>query len=108
MQRDGSIIFALAALIGYAIVCKLAGAKSDTASAGPQWWFHLFTFIYFLGLLRCIVLWVQTLHHAAKPPTKESPKLVWIIAHVLFGPIASFAYYFSHPEPEDTPSNTRR
>ncbi|MCH6258913.1 hypothetical protein MLD52_20320 [Puniceicoccaceae bacterium K14] len=45
--------------------------------------------------LRVMILWLQTLIHAVRKKGEES-RVGWLVAHVILGPFASFAYYYSN------------
>jgi hypothetical protein len=70
------------------------------SQASGYWWFWG-VFVVFAAIRLFILFW-QTLADAV-----HSRRLGWVVAHVLFGPFASAAYYMTaEPQSLDIPTTT--
>lgn len=49
-----------------------------------------------LAGVRGFVLWFQTLADACRPGEGKPARTGWIVLHFLFGPLASYPYYYRH------------
>jgi hypothetical protein len=62
--------------------------------------FHVLFWIIFLGAIRAIILWFQTLIHGVKY-AKEENRVAVVLGHVFLGPIMAYGYYLSsHRKPK--------
>ncbi len=93
MKRDITASIATIILIASLI---LGGGEitNDTFEIFPRPLEIIFMGALILALLRLLVLWFQTLIDAARPKDQKDAKVGWIIAHVVFGPLASCTYYY--------------
>ena len=59
--------------------------------------FHVIFWIMVAAGIRIGILWVQTLFHAVS--YARSDWAVWVLAHIVLGPVASYIYYFNSRKP---------
>jgi hypothetical protein len=93
MKRD--ITVTISAVILIALLVFNGGEISNETFenlSGAK--FHLLLWPFLFALLRSAVLWFQTLLSAARPTDQKEAKVGWIIAHVIFGPFASYLFYY--------------
>ena len=55
---------------------------------------HLFFWAVFAAILRTVILWFQTLAHAAKRASPDE-RVRWAIARAVLPPVAPYMYYFA-------------
>lgn len=86
MDRSNTVRASLA-IFAIWIVGAMVGVipESIDQDSGPWWVFGL---IVIVAGIRLFILFWQTLAHAV-----QCRSLGWVVGHVIFGPLASVAYY---------------
>ncbi|MCX6951224.1 MAG: hypothetical protein NTV51_03430 [Verrucomicrobia bacterium] len=95
MKRDLSVTLSLVAMLAVYGFATATGHTEGSFGESPPWWFHLIFWPMLLAGLRAAILWFQTLIDAARPKDRKAARYVWLIAHFVFGPFASYLYYYA-------------
>jgi len=82
MNRDASVTISLIVFLGGLLAIAIFPFLRG-----------LWLFLAFVIGIRMLVLWFQTLIHAA-----QNSRVGWVICHVLFGNLASIIYFYMHQE----------
>lgn len=82
------------AMIAVPWLVGLAMGMPRTITSDDPMTFHIFFWIIFVGAMRAIVLWFQTLIHGVKY-AKEQNRVAVVLGHLFLGPIMAYAYYLS-------------
>jgi type III secretory pathway component EscU len=93
MKRDVTVTISAVILIAL-LVTNGGDISNETFENLSGVKFHLLLWPFLFALLRSAILWFQTLLAAARPTDQKEAKVGWIIAHVLFGPFASYLFYY--------------
>jgi hypothetical protein len=95
MRRDITVTISAIAF-AYIWLFGLFTGKSGATHYGsnPPLEFHLVFWPLLFATLRALILWFQTLIDAARPRDQKEARVGWIIGHVIFGPFASYPYYY--------------
>lgn len=93
MKRDVTVwvslgMVAIPWLIGWAM-----GMPQQITADDPIV-FHAFSWTMFLGVVRVIVFWFQTLIHGIQH-AKEENRVAVVLGHIFLGPIMAYGYYIS-------------
>lgn len=91
MKRDVTVWLSLVMIMIPWLVGLAMGMPRNNEDNTPGV-FHVFFWIIFLGTIRAIVLWFQTLIHGVKY-AKEENRVAVVLAHFFLGPIMAYAYY---------------
>lgn len=95
MKPDITITISASVIIA-ALIYGGGEVNNATFEGLPRILFHLIAWPLVASIIRCMVLWFQTLIDAARPKDQKSPRSGWMIAHFVFGPLASYPYYYLH------------
>lgn len=96
MRRSITVTPSILVLLAWLVGVAVGLIPEDVDPSSGVWW--LIGFLPLAALLRLFILFWQTLGHATQhaPPEGRSG---WVIYHVVFGPIASVAYYYAYRSP---------
>ena len=93
MKRDLTVTLSLIIFFGTLVLGLALGMPRNITEDSPIH-FHVFFWIMFAAAIRATVLWFQTLIHATKYAAEDN-RVAAVMAHLLLGPIMSYAYYFA-------------
>lgn len=103
MKRDITVTISAVLLVLAMSAQKALDIPSEFSSESPLWQ-QLFFWAMFLAILRAMVLWFQTLIDAVRPKDSKEARVVWAVLHFVFGPLASYPYYYFHGPNRSTAS----
>jgi hypothetical protein len=93
VKRDLTVPLSLILIVGTVLIGSALGMPRTITAEDPLHFQILFAVI-FIAAIRGSVLWFQTLIHATKYAAEDN-RVAAVMAHLLLGPIMSYAYYFT-------------